>query len=77
MKLSHYHVVTQPFFDELEQQTKRVIFSSRTSDVRIIDEHSWHILASGDFDQLPQDILFDLVDIELIVPEEDKEQKNK
>ncbi|ABA19668.1 Radical SAM [Trichormus variabilis ATCC 29413] len=73
MKLSHYHVVTQPFFDEIEERTKRVIFSSRTSNVRIIDEHSWHILASGDFAQLPQYILFDLVDVELIVPDDENE----
>ncbi|GAB1544185.1 radical SAM/SPASM domain-containing protein [Scytonema sp. NUACC21] len=75
IKLSHYHVVTQPFFDEIEERVKRVVFATRTANVRIIDDYSWSLIESEKFDQVSQDILFDLVDIELIVPSHEDELK--
>jgi hypothetical protein len=36
--------------------------------VRIVDEASWNLIEVGLFEQLPQKMLFDLVEIELIVP---------
>ncbi|MEO1430786.1 MAG: radical SAM protein [Cyanobacteria bacterium J06633_8] len=75
MKLSDYYVITQSFFDELEECTKRVIFATRTAEVRIIDDNSWQLLETGNFEELPSEILFDLVDIELIVPVEEDELK--
>lgn len=73
MKLSQYHVVTQPFVDEINNHVKRVIFATRTAEVRVINEASWQILESGTFDLLPQEILFDFVDMELIVPMDEDE----
>ncbi|MBA3923143.1 MAG: radical SAM protein, partial [Nostocaceae cyanobacterium] len=73
MKLSPYHVVTAPFFDEIEGRIKRVVLATRTASVRIIDDASWKELETDNFDHLPQDILFDLVDIELIVPVDENE----
>jgi uncharacterized protein len=73
MKLSQYHVVTQPFFDEIEERSKRVLFATRTSSVRVIDEISWKILESGNFENLPKETLFELVDIELLVPANEDE----
>ncbi len=75
MKISHYHVVTPPFFDEIEQCFKRVLYATRTSEVRVIDEDSWNNLEDGRFDLLPKEILFELVDIELIVPADEDELK--
>ncbi|WP_256874916.1 radical SAM/SPASM domain-containing protein [Nostoc sp. C052] len=75
MKLSDYHVVTPSFFDELEQRIKRVIFATRTANIRIIDDHTWSLLEAGQFEQFSQDILFDFVDIELIVPAHEDELK--
>ena len=68
MKLSCYHVITQPFFDQIEERVKRVVFATRTANVRIIDDYTWTILAAGQLDELPQDVLLDLAEIELIVP---------
>jgi uncharacterized protein len=68
LKLSKYQVVTPPLFDELEGRTKRVLYATRTASVRIVDEATWNLIEVGLFDQLPQDMLFDLVEIELIVP---------
>ncbi len=75
MKLSHYHVATQPFYDDLEGRIKRVVLATRTASVRIIDDASWNLLETENFNQLPQDILSDLVDIELIVPFDENELK--
>ncbi|WP_334978175.1 hypothetical protein [Nostoc sp.] len=75
MKISDYHVITPPFFDELEQRIKRVIFATRTANIRIIDDHTWSLLEAGQFEQFSQDILFDFVDIELIVPAYEDELK--
>jgi uncharacterized protein len=68
LKLSNYRVVTPPFFDELEGRTKLVLYANRTASVRIVDEATWNLIEVGLFDQLPQEMLFDLVEIELIVP---------
>ncbi len=73
MKLSAYHVVTAPFFDEIEGRIQRVVLATRTASVRIIDDASWQELETENFDRLPPDILFDLVDIELIVPVDENE----
>lgn len=73
MKLSRYHVVTQPCVDEIDEQVKRVIFATRTAEVRIINEAAWHILESEKFDSLPKAILSDLIDIELLVPASEDE----
>lgn len=76
MKLSRYHVVTQPFFDEIEGYFKRVVYATRTASVRIIDDTSWKILEDGIFDNLSKEILLDLIDIELLVPTDEDELKS-
>jgi uncharacterized protein len=75
IKLSYYHVATEPFFDEVEGRIKRVILATRTASVRIIDEFSWNLLEAGQFEQLPEDFLIDLANIQLIVPSEEDELK--
>jgi uncharacterized protein len=72
-KLSHYHISTQPVFDEINQQLKRVVFASSTANVRIIDEETWIKLATEKFADLSPDILSDLAEIKLIVPRENNE----
>ncbi len=73
IKLSHYCVKTQPFFCEVEERNKRIVYATRTANVRIIDETSWEIIEKGLFAQLPKEFLSDLVDIQLLVPEGEDE----
>jgi uncharacterized protein len=73
IKLSNYFVLTQPFFDEVEECKKRIIYATRTANLRIINETSWKIIENGLFEQLPKEILSDLLDIELLVPEDENE----
>jgi uncharacterized protein len=73
VKLSRYHVVTQPFFDQTGLQFKRVLFATRTSSVCVIDDESWILLETGKFNQLSQTMLLDLIEMELLVPIDDDE----
>jgi uncharacterized protein len=75
MKLSQYHIVTKPIYDEIEEETKRIILATRTASVRVIDDASWIILEAGRFEDLPEDILSELTDIELIIPCDEDELK--
>jgi uncharacterized protein len=72
-QLSRYHVATQPFFDQVAECYKRVLFATRTANVRIIDDASWTLLLQGQFAALPKAILFDLVEMELLVPAQEDE----
>lgn len=73
MKLSRYHVITPPFFDEQERSVKRIVYSTRTASIRIVDEASWKRIENGDFRLLDSNILLDFSNIELIVPSDEKE----
>jgi uncharacterized protein len=73
IKLSQYHVATQPFLDEVEGNIKRILYATRTASVLVIDETSWKTLEAGMFEKLPKEMLFHLVDIELLVPAAENE----
>lgn len=73
LKISKYHVVTPCFFDEVDQWSKRIVFATRTAQLRVISNTSWKIIESGVFNQLPEELLSDLIDIELLVPSNEDE----
>jgi len=73
IKLSNFRVVTPPFFDDNEGCIKRIVYATRTSSVRIINEASWKIIEGGIFDSLPKEMLFDFVEIKLLVPTDEDE----
>ena len=73
MKLSNYHVVTPPFVDEVDGYTKRVVFATRTGEVRVVDDASWKLAEREELDLLPDDTRLDFGDIELLVPEDEDE----
>lgn len=73
MKLTDYCVVTQPFFDEVEGCIKRLLYATRTAKLHIVDEYSWKNIESGMFDKLPEKMLFQLLNSEIIVPSNEDE----
>ncbi len=73
LKLSHYHRVSPCFFDELNQRYKRVIFSTRTATIRIIDDYTWKLLGIGEIASIHPDIIDDLITIEILVPSNENE----
>jgi uncharacterized protein len=73
MRLSRYHVVSPPFVDQDTSRVKRVIYATRTADVCVLNEEAWQLIQSGQFEQLPPEMLFHLVELELIIPAKEDE----
>lgn len=73
LKLSYYYQVSRPIFDQVEERTKRAIFVTRTASFRIIDEGSWSLIEQGQFQKLPSEMLAELINIDLLVPEQENE----
>jgi uncharacterized protein len=73
MKLSRYHVASPPVIDQATGEVKRVIFATRTAEPRIIGDAAWQLIEAGQFDHVPTDVLIELTDIELLVPDSDDE----
>ena len=68
LKLSHYHVTSPRFVDEHDGIARRVVFATRTAEVRVLDDGSWRCVADGRCDALRPDLVEDLIAIELLVP---------
>lgn len=73
MKLSRYHVLSPPVVDGKTGDLKCVIFATRTAEARLISPEAWALIESGQFEQLPREVLTELVDIEILVPDEQDE----
>lgn len=74
-KLSKYHVVTPRIVDQLDQQSKRLLFATRTAELHLIDDASWQTIESGDLESLAPELLSDLIAAELVVPYHEDELK--
>jgi uncharacterized protein len=73
LKLSDYYVATPPFFDEKDTRSKRVVFATRSAEVRLIDDEEWQSIRAGRFDDLATETFADLVAAELLVPSGENE----
>ena len=73
LKISKYVVATQSVFDERDYRRKRVVFATRTATVRVVDEAIWETLLEGKFDDLPEQVIRDLLAIQLLVDTEEDE----
>ena len=74
-KLSRYHVLTPAFVDQIDQQCKRLLFATRKAELHLIDNASWQKIESGHLDDLPPELLSDLIAAELLVPYDEDELK--
>jgi uncharacterized protein len=72
-KLSRYHVVTDRFRDMRDGLDKRLLFSTRTAQYRVVGEREWRAIEQGRFDGLPQFVVEDLVRSEFLAPAEENE----
>jgi uncharacterized protein len=68
LRLSAYHVASQAFLDEHDSITKRLVFATRTATVVVIPEQCWIATRNGNFAVLPEPMVAELRDIELVVP---------
>ena len=68
LRLSAYHVASQPFLDENDGVIKRLVFSTRTATVVIIPEKCWIATRNANLAALPKSMVAELCEIELLVP---------
>lgn len=72
-RLSRYHVVSPMFFNETIGVSQRVVYATRTAQVRVIDNRAWQLLELDKANELPPEMSEELVKIEVLVtPEEDE-----
>jgi len=72
LKLTKYLVATPPIVDS-HNIASRVLFSTRTAEMRLVDDRTWHILRSGEWAGLPAEALADLVAAEILVSDDQDE----
>jgi uncharacterized protein len=73
-KLSFYHVVTPPFLDPADGAVNRIVFATRSGQVRIVDEGTWQSLLAG-APSLPDALTSELADMQLLVAADENELK--
>jgi uncharacterized protein len=73
-KLSRYHVASEAVADQNDGgRVKRVVFSTRSTQVRVIDESLWAVLQDDRLDELPAEVAAELATAEILVPAEENE----
>src|SRR4051794_20966149 len=66
--LSAYHVASQAFLDENDSIVKRLVFATRKAAVVVIPEECWIAIRNGNLAALPESMVAELCEIELLVP---------
>ncbi|MER6360642.1 radical SAM protein [Kitasatospora sp. NPDC001527] len=74
-KLSRYHFASPPVFDELSGRTRRVVFATRSAELRVLDEAAWQLL-TAEPERLPGDVVEDLTGIHLLVDDGEDELRS-
>ena len=72
-KLSRYIVASVPVMDEIDGRVKRVVFATRTAEVRALDESSWQKVLAGRFKTIAPLIAKELISIQVLVPYDEDE----
>jgi uncharacterized protein len=71
--LSHFHVVSPRFVDERDGAARRVVFATRSGEVRVLDDGLWQLIATGRIAELDETLVTELARIELLIrPGEDE-----
>ncbi len=72
LKLSQY-IINVDIWDEINRCHKTMIFSTRTSQIRILDAQSWKDLQRGNYARLPPKIIQKLKENEFLINSEEDE----
>jgi len=73
LKISDYLASSQPFIDNTSHETKRVIFATRTGQIKEIKDSEWVLMNSGLINRLPEMLQTMLIEMEALVPEMEDE----
>lgn len=71
MQLSRFHVATDAV--GVNGDRVRVVFATRTAEVRWLTDAVWESVRRGQLDELPDDLVEELIDVELLVPDGEDE----
>ena len=72
-KMSRYVIASVPVMDEIDRRVKRVVFATRTAEVRAVDESSWQKVLAGKFETIAPLVAEELISIQVLVPCEEDE----
>jgi uncharacterized protein len=75
LKTSNYIRISVPILDHKDRQTKLLVFGTRRSEVRAIDTKTWQKITDNQFNDIPQDIIDDLLAAEILVHNDEDELK--
>ena len=73
MRLSRYLAISSPIYDQVTGRAERVIFATRTAEVRIVSDELWSLLKAGKFGEVRPDLVRALEEIEVLVSATDDE----
>ena len=81
IKLTNY-LVASPTFQDMSGELQRILFSTRTSKVKVVTEYTWKILSEGKFNLLSTEQIENLFTVKILVPADENEllsivQRNK
>lgn len=68
LKLTRY-VVATPSIVDAEGASKRVVFATRTTEMRFVADSIWQMLLRGEWDGLPAQVIDELISAEILVPQ--------
>lgn len=72
LSLSRYHVISPPVVDQRSGDSLRVVFATRSGEIRLISDAVWAQL-NNDPNALPADLRADLAEICLLIPADENE----
>ncbi|MFE6848829.1 radical SAM protein [Streptomyces sp. NPDC057686] len=75
LRLSKYHVASPSVADAHDWKRRRVVYATRSAELRVLDEDTWKTLAT-DPAELPESISADLRSIRLLVDEDEDELRS-
>jgi uncharacterized protein len=73
VKLSTYHATSPPLVDHDGDASVRMVLSTRSGEVRVVDNALWRLVEAGGVDTLPADVRRELEDIEILVADDEDE----
>ena len=71
--VSRYHAASPPISTEEDERPVRVVLSTRSGEVRIVDDALWRRVEAGRAEELPSDLAAELEAVELLVDAEEDE----
>ncbi len=73
LKLSKYIIVSEPFYDGLDNKEKVVCFSTRFQNIYTFEIETYNFLCNGELNLLTKDLIKELIAAEILIPDSEDE----